>query len=754
MAERREMGETELKALVSREISLAVTDGQELAKRRTKALKYYQGDVADDLPAETGRSRVVSRDLADGMGWTLPQLMRVFCASDRMAVFEPVGDEDEKFAKQATDGINYVFWKENPGYRVLRSATWDALLGGNGVVKVYWDDTPRDVISYHSGLDDEAYAELVADDSVEVLAHSEDVQQIDTPEGPVAVALHTLKIRKEIKGGKTCIEAIPPEDYGIDGEAKTCKEARFQYHRTDKTRSDLIEMGFDKTKVMSLGKKGTNNSSEETARTGRESTDDGDQSMEIVDLYECYVRVDVDGDGIAEMCRIYYAGNSGGGEVLDWEVWEDEAPFHDIPFNPMPHRWAAGSFFDETEDVQQIKTAMLRQANDNTYATNNPQRHVKGEILNPEELFSPNFGGAIFGKADSEIVPLVVPFVANHAYDALNYQDQVLQRRTGVGRQTMALDPEALTNQSATANQNEKDANYSQVELVARDMAELGWVDVFRAILRIEVKHQKLERTIRLGGKPIRIDPKWWNAEMDVTINVGLGTGSRDRDMRMLQFVLTTQITMADRFIASGAIDDAIDMLPKILNTMTKIAESAGLRNPESFYPEYTEEKIAKLKEMAAVKAQQPPMEVQLKQMDVEATAKIEELKAQGNVVKEKAQLEADERTRALELNNALILQQEQIASAERLKEAELAFKKYDTDTKARLEMMKLSQVETEEDGPPDAEGKPTKTKVKVVDNSAMLMDAIQSLGAMLSAPTEIVRDPQGRAVGTRRVVN
>jgi hypothetical protein len=746
------MGETELKALVSREISLAVTDGQELAKRRTKALKYYQGDVSEDLPAETGRSKVVSRDTADVIGWMLPGIMRVFTASDRMALCEPVGEEDVDFARQATDGINYVFWKENDGYRIVHAATWDSLLGGNGVVKVYWDDTPRDVISYHSGLDDEAYAELVADDNVEVLAHSEEQQVIEFEGQQVPLSLHSLKIRKKIDGGKTCIEAIPPEDYGIDGEAKTCKEARFQYHRTDKTRSDLIEMGFDKTKVNALGKKGTNDSAEDIARTGRDATDDGDQSMEIVDLYECYVRVDVDGDGIAEMCRVYYAGNSGGGEVLDWEVWEDEAPFHDIPCEPMPHRWVARSVFDETEDVQQIKTAMLRQANDNTYATNNPQRFVKGKISNPEELFSPNFGGAIFSDdPNADITPLVVPFVANHAYDALNYQDQVIQRRTGVGRQTMALDPEALQNQSATANQNEHDAAYSQVELLARNMAEFGWAKVFKAILILEVKHQKTERTIRLNNKAVKIDPRWWNTEMDVTINVGLGTGSRDRDAKMLSAVLQQQISEADRYVNLGAMDEAIDMMPYIRNTQTKFAEAVGLRNPESFFPPVDTEA---LKQKAAERAKQPPMEVQLKQMDVEATAKIEELKAQGNVVKEKAQLEADERTRALELNNALILQREKIASEERAKQAELAFKKYDTDTKARLEMMKLSQVETEEDGPPDAEGKPTKTKVKVVDNSAMLMDAIQSLGAMLSAPTEIVRDPQGRAVGTRRVVN
>ena len=133
-----------------------------------------------------------------------------------------------------------------------------------------------------------------------------------------------------------------------------------------------------------------------------------------------------------------------GGEILDKEEWDDELPFESIPCQPMPHRFESGSLADETMDVQRIKTALLRQALDNTYATNNPQRFVTGKITNPEELFSPSFGGAVFGDIGSSVTPLTVPFVANHAYDAINYQDQVIERRTGVSRTTMALDPDAL----------------------------------------------------------------------------------------------------------------------------------------------------------------------------------------------------------------------------------------------------------------------------------------------------------------------
>lgn len=676
----KRMGKDELKALVAREISLAQTDRSIYSKKQTKALEYYQGKMTD-IVAETGRSSAVSRDLADTMGWMLPGIIRVFTASEHMAVAEPVGKEDMAWADQATDGLNYTFWKENDGYRIVYNATWDSLLSANGVVKTWWDDTPTTKVSFHTGLTDDEYTMLVSDDDVEVMQHSEDTEDMPDPTTGQTTPLkvHSVKIKRKVDDGKTRVEAIPPEDYGKDSDSKTCDEARFQFHRSDKTRSDLIEMGFDRKKVESLSKASDNRQSEEIARQQQLTTEDGDNSMDIIDLYECYIKVDIDGDGIAETCRVMYAGAKDGGEILDWEEWEDETPFDDIPCNPMPHRWEAQSIADETMDVQQIKTVLLRQALDNTYATNNPQRFVEGEITNPEELFSPSFGGAIFGKVGSKVTPLTIPFVANHAYDAINYQDQVIERRTGVSRQTMALDPEALQNQSATANQNQHDAAYSQIELVARNQAELGWKKVFRKILKLEVKHQDKPRDIRMRGKAITIDPRYWNADMDITINVGLGTGSRDRDLTMLQQVLANQTGLAQQLQAGGFQDKALEMLPFILTTLKKQAEAAGIKNPEMFYPDFTEDDVQAAKQRLEQASQQPDPKIQLEQQKAQVGAQVQQAKLQGDQQVAAAKVQSDQQMAAVKMQQdaaaqaqKLALEQAKVAGQLNLKQQQL----------------------------------------------------------------------------------
>ncbi len=705
--------EKKLEAIVAQQIELAKShDSRERETDRAKALDYYLGKMDKYIPPEVNRSKVVSRDVADTIGWMLPGIIRVFSASDRMAVAEPVGEEDVQFARQATDGMNYVFWKDNKGYEIIYSVTWDALLAGNGVVKTFYDDTPVYTTSFHSGLDenqramllfqvDKQTGEISMDEAGEPVANPDVEVLAQTPEEPTngeplpPETLYDLKIKRKKADGKFVIEAIPPESFLIDEDAKTTDEAAFTAHWERKMRSDLIAMGYDKDTVFEIPAAGKNETPEESARReAAQSSDAADKSTELVDYYECFIRIDVDDDGEAELVRVCQGGGKTG-KLLHWEVWEDENPFDDIPCEPVPHRWTARSVSDETMDVQDIKTTLARQGLNNLYATNSPQRHVAGKVDNPDELVNPTFGGVVFTPAGTIITDLVVPFVANHVFEAMAQQDEVIQRRTGVSRQGMALDPETLQNQTATASQQQQDASYSQVEQIARNMAEWGWSKVFRKLLKLLIKHQG-PRSLMMNGKSVQIDPRFWNADMDVTINVGLGTGSRDRDLMHLQGVLQTQLGLADRFMATGAVQDAIDMLPKIIRTMTKMAESAGIRNPEDYYPEYTQEKIDQLKQMASQPKPDPAVELEkvkaqtakeIKAFEVQAQSQTEQMQMQREIEKERAQMQAD-----LEVKMA------EMQAAERGEAQKQAFEAAKFDAEQQLDRERMAEEARQKD--------------------------------------------------------
>lgn len=841
------ISEDELKSIVTAELSLSESSRQVYLSKATKALEYFQGDMRD-IVAEKGRSGAVSLDLADTMGWILPGVIRVFTASQHMAIVEPAGNEDVEWAENATDGVNYTFWKENDGYRVIHSATWDSLLAGNGIVKTWYDDTPVKKVSFHSGLDDIDLARLVAGDDVRVLEHSEYQVAIPSPgpgqptgkgglriappqqpmappglepppaqpspagsmvapqagppaqmgspqlpQGPMPgqigneqglqgeqfpvmppdqppqypsaasapsapsatppqmITVHDVKIERTKSYGCIKIECIAPEDYGKNDEAKTCDEARFQYHRARKTRSELIEMGFDRQTVEDLGRATEWDTPQEIARNRYAHDWQGDQSTEIVDLYECYLKVDINDDGIAETVKINYAGHKSGGEILDWEEWEDETPFDDVPCNPMPHRWEAGAISDETMDVQQIKTVLIRQGLDNTYATSNPQRFVTGNIKNPDALFSPVFGETIFGEPGSNIVAMPVPFVSDKIFDAIAYQDQVIERRTGVSKTTMALDPEALQNQTATAVQAGRDAAYSQIELIARNQAELGWKKIFKKILLLEIKHRDIPRQIRMGGKPVTVDPRHWNADMDVSINVGLGTGSRDRDMQILNQVKQDLMTLASAAAQQGYAEVAVQVLPYLLKTMHKFGESSGLHNPELFYPEIGDEDVLAMQAQIAQQKGQPDPKVQgdqmkaqmdgqklqadmqLAQQKMQFDMQMEQQKAQAALLKERAQMEADQQVAATQA----AFKERELAQHFQIEQAKLAQQR-------ELELLKLG---LQSDGVTPAATSGIGLNSEVI--MATLQQLLQGITHISTAPKRIVRDPKtGKAVG------
>jgi hypothetical protein len=699
------MDDDRLKALLSQEISSALTyDSTELSQKRAKALEYYRGEM-NDTPAMTGRSSVVSKDVADTIGWMLPGIIRVFTASDRMAIYEAAKPNDEEFAKQATDYVNYVFLKDNPGYRIMWDSTHDSLLLGNGIVKHWWDKKEECEYTEHSGLTMEQIPILLQDSGVEIVGHKPGEPQIILAPGPTGEMIETpiqtydVKVKRVLHAGRVRIECIEPEDFLLDREATQIENTRFCAHRQDKSRSDLIEMGFDRDLVEGLPvDRFSTMQQEKISRDSDTQTffnNVGDESMLLVELFECYVKADVDGDGIAETVRAFYAGSGSTGELLDWEVWEDDVPFSDIPCEPIPHRWDARSVTDDTDDIQRVKTVLTRQFLDNTYWVNNPMNAAEeNSITNPETLRSPKFGSTVwFKKGAVPPAPLPVPYIGDKALLALQHFDQVREMRTGVSRSTMALDPEALQNQTATASQNQKDSAYSQIELIARNQAELGWRRVFRQLLKLIVKHQDRPRTIRLRDTWVEMDPRSWNANMDVTINIGLGTGSRDRDMAMLNQILNVQIAMTDRLAQGGFADQALEMVPKINMTATKLAESAGIKNPDQFYLDIKPEMLAQMKQQAAQPKPDPAMlkiqaDTQIKQMELQQRDK--ELAVNAQIGQQ-----ADERKAQIESVQA----QADMATQDRKNANEAALKQQDFELKKQLALLEFElqrSLETE----------------------------------------------------------
>lgn len=702
----KKFSEQSLKALIASEIGDArLLREKDFTESLSRNEKYYNG-IMDDTPSADGWSKFQTRDVSDVMGWVLPGIIRVFTAPDRMVDYQPRRPGDEEVTDQASDYANFIFWNDNPGYRILWDATHDSLLLADGIVKTWWDDSEICEYSTHTGLSAESVALLLDDEDVELVSQNEDSIELAGDNGEVmTVPVYDVKIKRIDSRGRIKIQCIEPENFLKDRASINIEDARFLAHRDPHmTRSGLIKMGFDRDIVEGLP--GNTISSQpygdDFQRGEFEGFSQGDRSTDLIELYECYIKADVNDDGIAETVLAYYAGSGGAGELLDWEVWDDDPCFTQIPCEPVPHRFQSRSLAGEVVDIQQIKTVLTRQMLDNQYQVNNPRTQIEaGSVINMDELVNPTVGGVVQrAKGTAPIDFTVVPSIMENVLAGLQHMDTITEMRTGVSRATMALDPETLQNQTATASNNGMDSRYSQVELIARNQAELGWKKVFEKVLRLTVKHQDKPRMIRLRDEWVEMDPRQWNAGMDAVVNVGLGTGSRDRDMAMLNNIMMTQIAFTDRFQASGMSSEAIDMIPRVVKTATKIAEAAGIRNADSFYPEIKPEEMQQLKAKAEAAAQQPPPEVQIAQQKMQADMQVQQAKIAGEQQKSQAEmmLKQQEGAADLELQREKMqlefqLKREQLAAELQLKReqliAELALKKQQQE--AQLEIQRDS---------------------------------------------------------------
>ena len=592
--------EIELQSIINREINNSIGYmGSNLVNQRKKSLEYYMGEK---LGTEIeGRSQVVSTDVSDTIETILPNLLRIFTSSDTICKCEPVKSEDVALADQATNYINYVFNKDNPGFSILYTWFKDALLEKNGIVKVYWDDSITNEQETYEQLNDQEYQLLINDDNVEVVSHEEFIDEkgkelldkakevaeqtgqaipdIPTPK------LHNVIIKRTSNYGSVKVENVPPEEFLIQRTAKSIESATFVAHRVLKTRSELIEMGYDQEIVDSLPT--SNNIILNNERLTRFSDIDEsplntspDQSTAQIEIYECYVTVDMDGDGIAELNKVVVAGDAG------YTILEsmpcDNIPFCSLTPIPMPHRFYGRSVSELVEDVQLVKSTVMRQLLDNMYLTNNSRVAIMDGMVNLDDLLTSRPGGVVRTKQPPSqvMMPMQNQTISQQAFPLLEYLDTVRETRTGVTRYSQGLDADSL-NKTATGINTLMTQTQMRMELIARVFAETGVKDLFKKIFELTVKYQDKERIVQLNNQFVPVRPTEWKNRYNINITVGLGSGSKEQQIVLLNNILQKQL---QAFQLQGNREFPMVSLKNIYNSLAKIIENAGLKNVENYF--------------------------------------------------------------------------------------------------------------------------------------------------------------------------
>jgi hypothetical protein len=681
-----EMSETEFSASVKQSIDDAVDyiDGF-IAPARAKATSFYRGDPFGN--EEEGRSQIVMTELRDVTQAVIPSLLRIFTASENVVEYMPRNEATVEMAEQATDYVNFIFYNDNPGFQVLHNVFKDALVRKTGIIKWRWSEDLEISEAEYTGLDLGQVAVLESDPEVEIVKiEVEEIIEIDPDpmtgmEQPPIEKLY-VRIRRSRPKNRVVIEAVPPEEFLISRDARNLDTAMYVGHRSLKTMSELVAMGYDRKEVEEYAGQGDVFSINTEAQTRNPAilsfmnhADNPDGSLRRVIYVESYVRIDKDGDGIAELRKVCSIGNAH--HILHDEVATD-VPFCVFCPDPEPHMIIGQSLADQVNDLQVIKSAIVRNTMDSLAQVIHPRTVVVEGQVNLDDVMNTETGAIIRARQPGMVQALSEPFVGQAAMPIIQYMDEIRAQRTGITQASQGLDPDVLQSTTAMAVSATVQGAQERIELIARIFAENGMKRLFRGLLRMVCRHQDHARVLRLRGKWVNVDPRYWDADMDVSVNVAFGHGTDHDRMQFMLMLAQKQEQIMQLLGPSNPLCD----ISQYRAALAKITELAGIKDVSRYFNNVSQEQAMQMAQQAS--QNKPPDPNQMLVQIEQQKAQVAQIKAQADVVINQQKLDI-QREEAI-MQDAR--ERERIQADAMLKAAEIQAKYGSQIDIARLERM------------------------------------------------------------------
>lgn len=691
----QQMSDDELVAIVNARLANAHNgEGNELDVKTP--LDYYYGRApALENCKDPKASDIVSMDLHDAVEATVAEIMPAFGGGD-IAQFEAETMEEEKQVKAEADICNYLLMERYNGMEVLTAGLKDCLLHRNAYAKVYWDT--RKEVGYETWeqVSQEQIAQLmqprVEGEVVEIASHEEvpppiEIQQqyqqlqeqyqqsvvqaqmigmppqVQPPEPPPGYFTVSLK-RITIKSGPVVL-SVPPEDALIDPSLQCVDldKSIFTAHRNYVMRSDLIAQGYDESIVEDLpgysGKQITSSS-----RAGVEYSGSGasnNDATDYIEVYECYLNVDRDKDGIAELRRVIVSNDV----LLDDEPW-DATDMVAGAICTMPHQHHGVSMYDLQKPIQDAKTDLLRSTVDGA-ALASRQRIEATNDVNLDDLLTSTRGGIVRSKRIGSVAQLPNPEIPPSVYSTLEMMDKLRRERGGA-----AVDSSAQTMHIGGDSAHGIERVMSNIELtnaqVAKTFGETFVRGLFLRLHSLIRKYHRGEISAKIGGQWVSSSPSHWPQRDRVSINMGSSQGERLRMAGALQGIQAIQKEM----LAQGMTTTTAE---KLYESSVDMAEYLGVQHPEQYFVDPASEEGMQLAQqqqeqqqaMQQKQEQQEQFQMQLAQMQTEYQGQVAQAelgKAQAQMAKTQADAHIDrlqQQIDALKAGEESRLKQEQM---------------------------------------------------------------------------------------------
>lgn len=690
-----ELTEDELLALLERNLDASDPYTESLiGEQREKAHRYYYGEpLGNELK---GRSQHVSRDVFDAVESTKALMLDTFTADRRVVEFTPQTNQDIEGARQATAWTNYLFYRQNNGYKILHDTIHDGLVAKLGLVARWWDSRVTYVEEKFAGLSEAEFIGLASQPDVEITElEQETVQEavVDPMTGILispAVTTISGELKRRIDKSQVRVEQRQPEKLRISARATSIEDADFISYEHEKEIGELLEDGYDPEKVALLDEELDHY---KDSVSGRDSYDefsedrmkDDHPNRAFVTVYESYIRI-YDPD-VETRCTLKVIHSRR--VLLDTEKVESH-PFRGwCPF-PIPHKAIGLSLADVLLDIQKSQSSLKRSVIDNAFMTNTTRWLANLSLVrNPRDLIDNKVGTVIDVNAmdpASVVQPMNTPAISPAVFTTMELLEQEKEQRSGSSRMSKGLDSDVVSKQnSSDLITRYMNASNRRTMVMARNFAEEFLKPLMFDLYRLSIENDTQARIVQLEGQYVEIDPRQLRDRTEMDVAVALTPDARAAEARTL--------TMLDQMWTANPQDPTLNGMyqaPQRFALLSRAIDLLGLKGGDKYLlspmsPEY--QQGMQQNQQQAQQREQMAQQFEMKKIELEERkVVVDENKSQIDAAK----LQIDEDRLLLDVQvakNDFILKAQKVGD-----EAE----KFDTDTALNaMELRHRMKVET-----------------------------------------------------------
>jgi hypothetical protein len=689
-----------------------------IGEERALALDYYLGRPMGD--ERDGRSKVISREVYKVVEGVSTAIANIYATAKSAVEFTPRKAEDVEKAEQRTAAVEYVFYSQNNGFLALIESIKDGVQSKAGFLTWRWEKDRRLTEERYRNQTVESLALLMQDNPTLRLVSVNPGEGTQGPDG-APVPTFDVVVHKTDEQGSVVVESVPPEEVLVTSRARSAdvRKAPTIHWRSYKTRNELLKCGYAPEMVDALSYNTTRDAERMTQRRIDEVADTGDEAEVIT----TWIETDSDGDGIVELHRVVWSD-----QTIFEDAITDEVNLSAWTPNIQPHEFFGRSPADDAVESQQVMTVIKRQTLDNLYLANNPMWRVdtgaRGVMI--EDFYSPEIGRPLRAPKDAAEA-ITFPFVAQHSFPMLEYEQADTENKTGFTRYAQGMDAKSL-NQTARGISIISNMSQQRVQLMARIYGELCLKPALRGIAKLLSQHGEKELAFRLAGKFITVDPREWQEEFDMTVNVGLGVTDPEQQLMHLMGIEQAQAAA----VQGGGMGKLVT--PKNLyNLQAKKAELAGFKDVSQFWMD---------PDTAQPDNTPPPPDPEM-------------VKQQAETEREQMKLQAEHERAVIAAQSA-----QQIAQYKADSDARVALEKAQIDAMAKIEISKVGALAQPQVNVDNSGGKEELRNGLAEQSGAMAQmfeqlaqaqaEMFDSLAAKMNAPRKVLRDDKGRAIGVQ----